>query len=255
MTMLKADIIPHISVWGSSFVGCHPARLRPSLRPSVLRPSLLRPSLLRPSLTHTIILSSDLFPSHTIISSSHAHTLILSSHISHSHTQSSHHLTHTHTHLVLIISHTHTLILSSYHLFLSFLSFPTSLCGGSQSLQKGLRRALSPLVPLAVRVAGAVSRASRRACGARCRRRSIQSLQKGLRRALSPLVTLAVLVAGCLRGRRSIQSLQKGLRRALSPLVPLAAFRVAGAVSRASRRACGARCRRWCRLLSSWQAQ
>ena len=40
----------------------------------------------------------------------------------------------------------------------------------SQSLQKGLRRALSPLVPLAVCVAGAVSRASRRACGARCRR-------------------------------------------------------------------------------------
>ena len=225
-----------------------------------------------------------------------------------------------------------------------------------QSLQKGLRRALSPLVSLAVRVAGAVPRASRRGCGARCRRwyrwlssweaqcpeppekaaarvvaagaagcprgrRSTQSLQKGLRRALSPLVPRAVLVAGavsrasrracgarcrrwcrwlpsawqaqypeppegpaarvvaagvagCPRGRRSTQSLQKGLRRALSPLwrwlsawqaqnpeppegaVPLAVFLVAGAVSRASRRGCGARCRRWCRwLLSAWQAQ
>ena len=148
-----------MSVWGSSFVGCHPARLRPSVLPSVL------PSF-RPSLTHTIILSSDLFPSfvccrhllallvishltHTIISSSrtHTHTLILSSHISHSYTQSSHHLTHTlilSSHLflsflsvslilfhslsspldllaLLFISHTHTLILSS-HLFLSFLS-------------------------------------------------------------------------------------------------------------------------------------
>ena len=148
----------------------------------------------------------------------------------------------------------------------------------TQSLQKGLRRALSPLVPLAVLVAGAVPR---RGCGARCRRwcrwlfsawqaqypeppegaaarvvaagaacclrgrRSTQSLQKGLRRALSPLVPLAVLVAG---------AVQKGLRRALSPLVPLAVF-VAGAVPRASRRGCGARCRRWCRWLSSWQAQ
>ena len=138
--------------------------------------------------------------------------------------------------------------------------------GSTQSLQKGLWRALSPLVPLAVfLVAGAVPRASRRGCGARCRRwcRLLSSWQAqypeppwGLRRAL-PLVPLAVLgAAGCLpRGRRSIQSLQKGLRRALSPLVPLAAFRVAGAVSRVSRRGCGARCRRWCRLLSSWQAQ
>ena len=56
------------------------------------------------------------------------------------------------------------------------------------------------------------------------------------------------------RARRSTQSPQKGLLRALSPLVPLAVL-VAGAVSRASRRGCGARCRRWCRWLpSAWQA-
>ena len=139
-----------------------------------------------------------------------------------------------------------------------------------------------------LRVAGAVSRASRRGYGARCRRwcrcvvaagatgcprygrRTLHRLRKGLRRALSPLVPLAARwlpshspeppegavarvvaagAAGCPpRGRRSTQSLQKGLRRALSPLVPLAALRVAGAVPRALRRGCGARCRRWCRL-------
>ena len=125
--------------------------------------------------------------------------------------------------------------------------------------QKGLRRGLSPLVPLpAFRVAGAVSRASRRACGARCRRwcrwlsswqAQYQSLQKGLRRGLSPLVPLPAFAVGAVP-----RASRKGLRRALSPLVPLAGL-VAGAVPRASRRDCGARCRRWCRWLSSWQAQ
>ena len=155
----------------------------------------------------------------------------------------------------------------------------------TQSLQKGLRRALSPLVPLPAFVAGAVPRASRRGCGAGCRRwcrclpagqaqypeppegaaarvvaagaaaclrgrRSTQSLPEG-----AAARVVAAGAAGCLRGRRSTQSVQKGLRRALSPLVTLAVF-VAGAVPRASRRGCGARCRRWCRCLpSAWQAQ
>ena len=58
------------------------------------------------------------------------------------------------------------------------------------------------------------------------------------------------------RRRRSTRASRQGLRRALSPLMPLAHFLVAGTVPRASRRGCGARCRRWCRLLSSsWQAQ
>ena len=175
----------------------------------------------------------------------------------------------------------------------------------TQSLQKGLRRALSPLVPLAVFVAGAVPRASRRGCGARCRhwcrwlsswqaqypeppegavarvvaagaaaclprgRRTRRGCGARCRRwcrwlsswqAHSRGAAARVVAAGaacCLpRGRRSTQSLQKGLWRALSPLVPLPVFRVAGAVSRASRRGCGARCRRWCRWLpSAWQAQ
>ena len=254
----------------------------PSVRPS-LRPSLL-PSVL---LLHTQSSCDHLTHTQLVISSSDTHTHFFSSHIS-----------------------THNFIYSP------FLSHLTSAVAGavsrdcrrgcgarcrrwcrwlpsawqaqypewpallsSQSFQKGLRRALSPLAAFCV--AGAVSRASRRlaarvvAAGCPRGRRSSQSLQKGLRRALSPLVPLAAFrVAGAVarasrracgarcrrwcrwlpaRGRRSIQSLQKGLRRALSPLVPLA---VRVAVARASRRACGARCRRWCRWVpSAWQAQ
>ena len=54
--------------------------------------------------------------------------------------------------------------------------------------------------PFLSAVAGAVPRACRRGCGARCRR-------------WAPLALCS--------GRRSTQSLQKGLRRALSPLGPL----------------------------------
>ena len=99
---VKHDVFPHISVWGSSFLAAVP----PDSARSPARPSLLRPSLLRPSLTHT----SDLFPSHTIISSSHTHTHLVISH-----------LTFTHTHTTQL-SHqlTHTLSLSSHHLTPSF---------------------------------------------------------------------------------------------------------------------------------------
>ena len=210
----------------------------------------------------------------------------------------------------------HSLTHSQQITILILFTFPTHIIStfrvagtASRASRQGLRRALSPLVPLAFfLVAGAVARASRKGCGARCRRwlsswqaqypeppegaaarvvaagaacclprggRSVQSLQKGLRRALSPLVPLAVFLvagavsraftegaaarvvaagaAGCPRG--STQSLQKELRRASSP-VPLAVL-MAGAVPRASRRGCCAalsplvpstpRCRRWCR--------
>ena len=83
-------------------------------------------------------------------------------------------------------------------------------------------------------VAGAVHRASRRSCGADCRRlgrgsllcgrRSTQSLLQELGRGLSPAGPRLLL-----RGRRSTQSLLKELRRGLSPARP--------------------------RLLSAWQAQ
>ena len=83
-------------------------------------------------------------------------------------------------------------------------------------------------------VAGAVHRASRRSCGADCRRlgrgsllcgrRSTQSLLQELGRGLWPAGPRLLL-----RGRRSTQSLLKELRRGLSPARP--------------------------RLLSAWQAQ
>ena len=120
---------------------------------------------------------------------------------------------------------------------------PLALCSGgrsTQSLQKGLRRAWSPLGPLL----SAVSRDCRRACGARGRRWAPCSPQ-GLETAEGPAAR--VVAAGPLAlcsGRRSTQSLQKGLRRAWSPLGP-SLFAVAGAVPRASRRDCGARGRRW----------
>ena len=158
-------IVPHISVWGSSFFGCHPARPPVLPPPSFSPPSVL---LLHPHLTS--------FPN---TQSSHhlTHTLILSSHISHSHTQShtQHNYlisSHTHSQLVISSSDTHTLLLISHihsqlHLF-ALLVTPHIRSGrrSLQRLQKGLRRALSPL-------------------GARFPPQ--WPAQKGLRRALSPL--------------------------------------------------------------------
>ena len=127
------------------------------------------------------------------------------------------------------------------------------------SLQKGLRRAWSPLArgsclcgrrstqsPAApVCVEGAVFRASRKGCGAPGRRgpRLLSAWQAQYleppERVLARLV--AVGRGFCLRGRNSTWSLQKGLRRAWSPLARGSC--VAGAVLRAPR------------LLSVWQAQ
>ena len=150
---------------------------------------------------------------------------------------------------------------------------PGSLRSGQRSLQrlqKGLRRALSPLGAPANRivsaagsqlhlfallvtphirsgrrvvaaegpalsaVAGAVSRDCRRGCGARCRRWGPGSLRSG---------------------RRSLQRLQKGLLGArLSPQWPAQSPETAEGARRwgpgslrsgRRRRGCGARCRRW----------
>ena len=101
-------------------------------------------------------MSSDLFPSHTIISSSHTHTHthLVISHLTFTHTQHNYLISsHTHTQLVISSSdtHTHTLLLISHihsqlHLF-ALLVTPHIRSGrrSIQSLQKGLRRALSPL--------------------------------------------------------------------------------------------------------------
>ena len=332
-------------MWGSSFVGCHPARIRPSFLPS-LRP----PRSLLHSLTHSLARSL-----------AHSHTHSLPRSLTHSLTHSTP-LTHSLTHRRSTQSRQKGLRRGWSPLavfvagavprasrrgcgarcrrwcrWLSSLwqaQYPEPPEGAAarvvaagaagclrgrrstQSLQKGLRRGLSPLGPLAVFVAGpgAVPRASRRGCGAGCPRwcrwlssswqaqypeppegaaarvvaagaagclpRGRRSIPRASRRGCGARCrrwcrwlsswqaqypeppegaaarVVAAGAAGCLRGRRSTQSLQKGLRRGLSPLVPLAVFLVAGAVPRASRRGCGARCRRWCRWLSSsWQAQ
>ena len=252
-------LIPHISVWGSSFVGWHPARIRRSFLPSSSPPP--------PSVAHSL---------------THCHSL-----------------THSLTHSITPLTHS----------------------GSLRRLQKGLRRAWSPLgarlspqwpaqcpetaegaaarvvaagSPALSAVSGAVSRDCRRACGARGRRwgpgslRSVQRLQKGARGRGPALSAVSGAVSrdcrrgcgargrrwgpGSLRsGRRSVQRLQKGLRRAWSPLgarlspqCPAqcpetaegpaarvvaaggpALSAVSGAVSRDCRRACGARGRRW----------
>ena len=320
LSFLSLSFIPHISVWGSSFVGCHPARLRPSLPPSLPPP--------RPSGHLTV----------THFSYTHTHTLILSSHLflSHLHliyspfwssrpTHPSGHLTLTHTQSS---SRPHPLTTSSIRPS-CHMSHPQWPAQSPETAEGAAARVVAAGGPALSAVAGAVSRDCRRGCGARCRRwgpgslhsgrRSLQRLQKGLRRALSPLgarlspqwpaqspetaegAAAGVVAAGgpdlsavagavsgdCRRGcgarcrrsgpgslrsgRRSLQRLQTGLRRALSPLgarlspqwpaqspetAEGAAARVAaaggpalsavaGAVSRDCRRGCGARCRRW----------
>ena len=150
-------IVPHISVWGSSFFGCHPAR-PPVLPP----PSFSPPSVL---LLHTHLTS---FPN---TQSSHHLTHTHSScHLtSHIHTHNHTHNTiissaHTHTQLVISSSDTHTLLLISHvhsqlHLF-ALLVTPHIRSGrrSLQRLQKGLRRALSPLGAPASRIVSAAGR-------------------------------------------------------------------------------------------------
>ena len=187
-------IVPHISVWGSSFFGCHPAR-PPVLPP----PSFSPPSVL---LLHTHLTS---FPN----------------------TQSSHHLTHTHTHLVIShltfthtvthttqlshqLTHTHTLSLSSHHL--THTHFFSSHISTHNFIY-------SPFLShLTSAVAGAVSRDCRRGCGARCRRWGPGSLRSGRRRRGCGARCRRWGLGSLRSGRRSLQRLQKGLRRALSPL-------------------------------------
>ena len=163
--------------------------------------------------------------------------------------------------------------------------------GSLQRLQKGLRRAWSPLgarlspqcsetaegPPARVVAAGgpalsAVSRDSRSACGARGRRwgpGSLQRLQKGLRRAWSPLgarlspqcsetaegpparvvaaggPALSAVSRDCRRGCGARgRRWGPGSLRSVRCSVPALSV-VSGAVSRDCRSACGARGRRW----------
>ena len=193
-----ACFFPHISVWGSSFVGWHPARIRRSFRPP--RPLLRRSLTLTHSLTHSFFTSL-----------THSLTQHKISPLTHSLTPLTHSLTHS-------------------------LTLPEPVI---QRLQKGLRRALSPLGPPLSPQAqypeppeGAAARVVAAAPLALCSgRRSTQSLQKGLRRALSPLGPLALC-----SGRRSTQSLQNGAAARVVAAGPPSLSAVAGAVPRASRK-------------------
>ena len=264
---------PHLCV-GFCFLGAIPPdSASPPLPPSLIHSltHLLTHSLthshsvshsltrsLTHSLTHSLSHSLTRSLTHSLTlpepqaHSSLTHSLTLTQSVTHSLAHSlTHSLSHSLTHS-LTLTHPHSLTHS-----LTQVPLAVFVAGAvPRASQNGLRRGLSPLVPLpAFRVAGAVSRASRRACGARCRRwcRWMSSWQA--RYPEPPEGPAARVVAAgaaaCLRGRRSTQSLEKGLRRGLSPLVPLPACR-AGAVPRASRRGCGAGCRRWCRCLPSW---
>ena len=119
--------------------------------------------------------------------------------------------------------HTSSCSLSCDHIFIAHMAYHPisshthlthargySLCGrrSTQSLQKGLRRASSPL--------------GRGFCF--CGSRGTQSLHKSLRRAWSAGTVLSGCGACsplgrgfCFCGSRNTQSLQKGLRRAWSP--------------------------------------
>ena len=140
-----------------------------------------------------------------------------------------------------------------------------------QRLQKGLRRAWSPLGRLSpqcpetaegpvarVVAAGpafsAVSRDCMRVCGARGRRwagslRSVQRLQKGLRRAWSPLGRLSLQWPALSAVSRDCRRVCGACGR--SPQCPETAE--GPAVSRDWRRACGAPGRRWAGSLRSVQ--
>ena len=257
----------HLCV-GSSFVGWHPTRIRRSFLPSFRPPrpflSHALTHLCFTSLTHSLTQHKISPLTHSLHSFTHSTQDLL--HITHSLTQHKISpltpLTHSlntrsaslhSTPLISTPLHSTHLISTPLHSTHSTPRTPlhfTPLHSLSHSLTHSLH-ALSPLShsqhpersegpaarvvaagppvvaagpPSLSAVAGAVARASRRGCGAHCRRRAPLTLCKG---------------------RRSTQSLQKGLLRALSPLGPPRSLQwQAQSAPRASRRGCGARCRR-----------
>ena len=259
-----------------------------AIPPDSVLPSLLRPSLLRLSLTHAIILSSDLFPSHTIISSSsHLFLSFLSLSLILFHSLSSPlvdllalfwHLTVTHTH-----NHLVALIHSQNFIYSPFLSHLTPAVAGVVSrdcMQKGLRRALSPLgarlspqwpaqspetvegaaarvvaagSPALSAVAGAVSRDCRRGCGARCRRWGPGSLRSGRRSLQSALSPLGARLS--LQWPAQCPETAEGAAARVVAAGGPALSAVAGAVSRDCRRLRRALSPLGARLSPQWPAQ
>ena len=196
-------LVPHISVWGSSFVGCHPrpTSARPPARPSLppsLAPSRRSTHSLTHSLTHPLTHSlthslPSTHSSHSLTQFTHSLTHSLSSlarSLTHS-LASLHSLTHctqlnsTHSTSLNPLTHSHSLTRSLTHsLTLTQGQWqravaaepPEALCSArvvasTQSLQKGLRRALSPLGPhLSLQWQAQYPEPPEWGCGARCRR-------------------------------------------------------------------------------------
>ena len=127
---------------------------------------------------------------------------------------------------------------------------PLALCSGrrsTQSLQKGLRRAWSPLGPL--RFCALLPLGFAKQC-------SVQRLQKGLRRAWSPLGPSLSAVAGAVPRASRRDCGARGRRWAPCGSVRYCHWDLqSNAVSRDCRRACGARGRRWAPRSLQWQAQ
>ena len=227
-------------MWGSSFVGWHPTRIRRSFLPSFRPP--------RPFLSHALTHLCFTSLTHSLTQ----HKISPLTHSLHSFTHSTQDLLHI-TPLHSSPLHSTHLISTPLHPLHSTHSTPlhsTPLHSLSHSLTHSLR-ALSPLThsqhpersegpaarvvaagppvvaagpPSLSAVAGAVARASRRGCGAHCRRWAPLTLCKG---------------------RRSTQSLQKGASaRVVAAGPPRSLQWQAQSVPRASRRGCGARCRR-----------
>ena len=199
-----------------------PASVLPSLRPP-------RP-LLHSSFAHSL--------THSLIHHSLTHSL------THSHTQHKiSPLTHSLTHSLTL---THSLSLT--HSLTHSITDSGSLCS-VQRLQKGLRRAWSPLGPSLSAVAGAVLRGSRRGCGARGRRwapcGSVRYCHCDLQSN-----GCESHCNGCGQDVRTLCLCTTAIVISIVSLTP-----ALSAVSRDCRRACGARGRRWAPRSLQWQAQ
>ena len=249
-------LFPHISVWGSSFVGCHPARIRPSFLPSLRPPrplthslthslthcTLTLPAVSRDSVTHS--LSHSLTCSHTHSLTAHSHsqqspgTQSLTHSVTHSlahtltHTpRASHSLTHSVTHSLTLpepVTHslahslTHSLTLPEpvTHSLTQSLTHSQSQSlthSLTQSLTRSLTHSLTLPEPVIQRPEGAAACVV--AAGPPSLSAVAGAVPRASRRGCGVRCRRWAPLALC-SGRRSTQSLQKGLRRALSPLGP-----------------------------------
>ena len=245
-------LFPHISVWGSSFVGCHPARIRPSFLPSLRPPRPLTHSLTHslhthtPSslqgLSHSLTQSLTHLLTHSLthctltlpavsrdsVTHSLSHSLTCSHTHSHSQSQSlTHSLSHSLTHtprashsLARSLTHSLTLPEPVTHSLTQSLTHSQSQSlthSLTQSLTRSLTHSLTLPEPVIQRPEGAAACVV--AAGPPSLSAVAGAVPRASRRGCGVRCRRSAPLALC-SGRRSTQSLQKGLRRALSPLGP-----------------------------------